>query len=64
MTIRHGFDCQKVSHTDAGYLHGMFDDRPYDVDGVSYCGRCHGWMGTSVYGKSDVRTGDRRGDGR
>lgn len=43
---QHGRDCPKVEHVGAGYLHDAADDRPYDVDGVSYCGRCHGWMGT------------------
>lgn len=38
---RHGIDCPKVEHRGAGYLHGADDDRPYDVDGTWYCGRCH-----------------------
>lgn len=33
--------CPKVQHTGTGYLHADDDDRPYDVDGVEYCGRCH-----------------------
>jgi hypothetical protein len=33
--------CQKAPHTGTGYLHDADDDRPYDVDGVLYCGRCH-----------------------
>jgi hypothetical protein len=33
--------CEKVAHTRDGYLHAEDDDTPYDVDGVSYCGRCH-----------------------
>jgi hypothetical protein len=39
----HGVDCPKVLHAPgkSGYLHGASDDRPYDVDGVWYCGRCH-----------------------
>ena len=41
---RHGFDCPKVLHVGGGYLHAMNDDSPYDVDGVSYCGRCHAWI--------------------
>lgn len=28
-----------------GYLHSAVDDRPYDVDGLTYCGRCHGFLG-------------------
>ena len=39
--VRHGIDCPKASHTRDGYLHGEDDDTPYDVDGLSYCGRCH-----------------------
>jgi hypothetical protein len=36
--------CKKVIHEPGktGYLHEADDDRPYDVDGVEYCGRCHG----------------------
>ena len=39
----HGKTCRKALHTDpqGGYLHPADDDRPYDVDGVKYCGRCH-----------------------
>lgn len=44
----HGRDCPKVQHVGGGYLHDADDDRPYDVDGVTYCGRCHGWMETPV----------------
>lgn len=41
-TIAHGINCNKVTHADGGgYLHFMEDDSPYDVDGCSYCGRCH-----------------------
>lgn len=39
--FRHGIDCEKVPHTGEGYLHGENDNLPYDVDGWSYCGRCH-----------------------
>ena len=39
--------CRKVYHEETGgYLHGANDDRPYDVDGVTYCGRCHLCMPT------------------
>ena len=38
---RHGVDCPKMPHFGSGYLHGEHDDTPYDVDGASYCGRCH-----------------------
>lgn len=35
--------CPKAPHDkrDGGYLHDENDDRPYDVDGLTYCGRCH-----------------------
>jgi hypothetical protein len=39
--VRHGIDCEKKPHTRGGELHAEDDDRPYDVDGVKYCGRCH-----------------------
>jgi len=44
--IQHGVNCRKVLHISKslkpeGWLHDSDDDRPYDVDGVSYCGRCH-----------------------
>ena len=39
--MRHGFDCGKVPHEAEGYLHSATDDSPYDVDGLTYCGRCH-----------------------
>lgn len=38
----HGINCPKVPHLGrAGLLHAENDDKPYDVDGVTYCGRCH-----------------------
>lgn len=48
--MRHGIDCPKRPHEGyhrllvgqgTDYLHTASDDGPYDVDGVSYCGRCH-----------------------
>jgi hypothetical protein len=38
----HGETCVKAPHVNSlgGYLHAADDDRPYDVDGVRYCGRC------------------------
>ena len=41
--IQHGVTCEKQPHDKpgGGYLHGDDDDRPYDVDGWAYCGRCH-----------------------
>src|SRR5690606_31033999 len=50
MTGQHGRDCPKVEHVAGGYLHTADDDRPYDVDGLMYCGRCHAWIATSRYG--------------
>ncbi len=42
-SMRHGIDCKKAPHNNpnGGYLHHEDDDRPYDVDGMAYCGRCH-----------------------
>lgn len=37
---QHGVDCDKAPHR-GGNLHAESDDTPFDVDGVSYCGRCH-----------------------
>lgn len=39
--IIHGKNCKKQVHLWPGYAHSEDDDSPYDVDGVSYCGRCH-----------------------
>ena len=39
--IIHGVNCEKVLHMGTGYLHGQQDDTIYDVDGITYCGRCH-----------------------
>ena len=40
--VVHGKTCPKRSHEGlTGTLHGEDDDTPYDVDGCSYCGRCH-----------------------
>lgn len=34
--------CPKVIHSaEHGYFHEEWDDGPYTVDGVDYCGRCH-----------------------
>lgn len=40
--IRHGETCPKAEHVGTGYLHDASADGPYDVDGLTYCGRCHG----------------------
>ena len=41
-SVAHGIDCPKAKHgPEGGYLHGEDDDTPYDVDGCTYCGRCH-----------------------
>jgi hypothetical protein len=45
MIGQHGRDCPKIGHLGGGYLHTDNDDRPYDVDGIWYCGRCHCWLG-------------------
>ncbi len=41
--------CVKLKHDPgvSGYLHGDDDDGPYDVDGLAYCGRCHGYIDPS-----------------
>lgn len=39
--IQHGVNCMKSEHVGDGYLHDEGDDRSYDVDGITYCGRCH-----------------------
>ena len=42
LRVRHGINCEKIPHgLGPGFLHGALDDTPYDVDGCSYCGRCH-----------------------
>lgn len=42
LDMRHGVNCSKVKHeTWHYYMHASDDDTPYNVDGVSYCGRCH-----------------------
>ena len=40
----HGQDCNKAPHIGTGYLHDVNDDLPYDVDGVTHCGRCHEYL--------------------
>jgi hypothetical protein len=43
--MRHGVDCSKVRHiVGRCYDHPNDDDSAYDVDGVTYCGRCHSWL--------------------
>lgn len=59
MSGEHGKDCPKVEHHGRGYLHEAADDRPYDVDGVMYCGRCHGWMGTAAPDGNQPSFGER-----
>lgn len=40
--VVHGVSCHKWPHrSTGGYEHDANDDGPYDVDRVSYCGRCH-----------------------
>lgn len=44
--IVHGATCDKRLHINgSGYLHAEDDDKPYIVDGLRYCGRCHTWLG-------------------
>jgi hypothetical protein len=45
-TVEHGRTCIKAPHQPmrTGYLHRADDDRPYDVDGLLYCGRCHVYL--------------------
>lgn len=40
-SVVHGKTCPKAPHIGTGHLHAEDDDKPYDVDGVCYCGRCH-----------------------
>lgn len=46
LPAKHGTTCRKVPHTGTGHLHGKDYDGAFDIDGLSYCGRCHAWMGT------------------
>lgn len=39
--VRHGLTCEKAPHVGDGHLHAEEDDSQYDVDGQTYCGRCH-----------------------
>jgi len=46
--VIHGVTCPKAAHSNTGgYLHAESDDTPYDVDGYSFCGRCHVALGPS-----------------
>lgn len=41
----HAGDCPKFIHAEGVcYLHEPDDDSPYEIDGVMFCGRCHGWL--------------------
>lgn len=40
-SVKHGVNCPKMPHIGTGHLHGEYDDSPYSVDGIWYCGRCH-----------------------
>lgn len=44
VAVQHGVDCPKAAHVNGGELHAPDDDRPFDVDGLSYCGRCHCYL--------------------
>ena len=44
--MKHGISCEKQPHTALmklvdHSLHDEEDDRPFLVDGVTWCGRCH-----------------------
>ena len=60
----HGVNCEKAYHYGPGYLHREDDDRPYDVDGALYCGRCHHALPkgseSNVKPKRKVKSRDRR----
>lgn len=52
----HGLTCIKAPHDNpgGGYLHDETDDSPYDVDGLTYCGRCHRFIpGLPLAGKGE-----------
>jgi hypothetical protein len=47
--LEHGKDCPKVPHSpEVPYCHEVSWDGDYEIDGVSYCGRCHYWLGCPV----------------
>lgn len=39
--MEHGVNCYKKPHEGEGYMHDEAYDGPYQVDGVTHCGRCH-----------------------
>lgn len=40
--IMHGIGlCAKQIHQGINYQHASYDDGPFRVDAVQYCGRCH-----------------------
>lgn len=48
--VHHGYTCEKVEHLEGvGYLHEADDNRPYWIDNVAYCGRCHHWLSAEDY---------------
>lgn len=48
-SLVHGVDCRESYHGNReGLRHAAGDFRPYDVDGVAYCGKCHCAMNTPV----------------
>ena len=53
--IIHGVNCPKIIHKSDGALHAADDDSPYDVDGVTYCGRCHFVLAALERGKEEIR---------
>ncbi len=39
--INPGLVCEKEVHNGKGYLHDAKDDSPFNMGGMTYCGRCH-----------------------
>jgi len=61
-TVIHGINCTKVIHKGEGHLHDENDDTPYDVDGLTYCGRCHTFLYDSCCGITPLDE-EKRGRG-
>jgi len=49
LAITHGVDCEKKLHDIGdGFLHAENQDEPFDDEGLSYCGRCHTFLGQTI----------------
>jgi len=50
--VTHGINCKRAEHVKAngGYMHDEYDESPYIVDGLAYCGRCHHYIGRVAEG--------------